>query len=244
MLVELFTGAQCPPCVAADIAFDAVGKAYKTSEVALLQYHLHIPGPDPLTNADSEARQNYYGRDIEGTPTLFLDGKPSDPLGGPPGGGKDSYQTLRKVLDDVLKKNGQASLTLNVRRTGDTVDLEAEVTDLAKSGDRVHLRFALVEEVVRYTGRNQQRLHHHVVRAFPGGTEGFALLDTSAKKKVSFRISEVRKTLVDYLDKSAKRQPFLDDERPLNLKNLKAIAFIQDDKSKEVYQAIQVDVGE
>jgi hypothetical protein len=244
VLVELFTGAQCPPCVAADIAFDAVGKAYKTREVALLQYHLHIPGPDPLTNADSEARQNYYDRAIEGTPTLFLDGKPSDPLGGGPDGSKESYDTLRKALDEVLKKNGQASLTLNVQRTGDQVDLEAEVTDLTKSGDRVRLRFALVEEVVRYPGRNQQRLHHHVVRAFPGGVEGFALLETTVKKKVSFRISEVKKTLADYLDKSAKRQPFLDDERPLNLKNLKAVAFIQDDKSKEVYQAIQVDVAE
>jgi hypothetical protein len=244
VLVELFTGAQCPPCVAADIAFDAVGKSYTSSEVALLQYHLHIPGPDPLTNADSEARQNFYGKTIEGTPTLFLDGKTSDPLGGGRDGGKESYDTLRKTLDEVLKKNGQASITLNVRRTGDKVDIEAEVTDLTKSGDRVRLRFALVEEVVRYPGRNQQRLHHHVVRAFPGGVEGFALLEAIAKKKVSFSLTELKKSLGDYLDKSAKRQPFLDDERPLNLKNLKVVAFIQDDKSKEVYQAIQVDVAE
>src|SRR5262249_39195134 len=49
VLVELFTGAQCPPCVAADLAFDAVGKSFKPSEAILLQYHLHIPRPDPLT---------------------------------------------------------------------------------------------------------------------------------------------------------------------------------------------------
>src|SRR5262249_62055129 len=29
VLVELFTGAQCPPCVAADLAFDALGKTYQ-----------------------------------------------------------------------------------------------------------------------------------------------------------------------------------------------------------------------
>src|SRR5262249_1397065 len=40
VLVELFTGAQCPPCVAADLAFDALGKTYKPTEVALLQYHV------------------------------------------------------------------------------------------------------------------------------------------------------------------------------------------------------------
>src|SRR5207247_1179085 len=33
VLVELFTGAQCPPCVAADLAFDALKKTFKPSEV-------------------------------------------------------------------------------------------------------------------------------------------------------------------------------------------------------------------
>src|SRR5262249_30169554 len=56
VLVELFTGAQCPPCVAADLAFDGLQKTYKPTEVVLLQYHLHIPRPDPLTNADTEER--------------------------------------------------------------------------------------------------------------------------------------------------------------------------------------------
>ena len=50
VLVELFTGAECPPCVAADLAFDALGKTYKPTDVVLLEYHLHIPGPDALTN--------------------------------------------------------------------------------------------------------------------------------------------------------------------------------------------------
>ena len=45
VLVELFTGTECPPCVAADMAFDALPKAFKSSEVVVLQYHLHIPRP-------------------------------------------------------------------------------------------------------------------------------------------------------------------------------------------------------
>ena len=49
VLVELFTGAQCPPCVAAEVAFEGLSKTYSTNEVVLLQYHLHIPGPDPMT---------------------------------------------------------------------------------------------------------------------------------------------------------------------------------------------------
>ena len=242
VLLELFTGAQCPPCVAADIAFDAALKTYKPSEVIALQYHLHIPGPDPLTNADSEARAEYYGKAIEGTPTAFLDGKATEPLGGGASGSKESYETLRKQLDGALKKQAGARLQLDVRRTGEQIDMEAEVADLEKSGDRVRLRFVLIEEVVRYPGHNRQRLHHHVVRAFPGGVKGFALLDASAKKKASVNLAELRKALTSYLDRAAKEQPFLDDERPMNLRHLKVVAFIQDDKSKEVLQAVQTDV--
>ncbi len=73
--MELFTGAQCPPCVAADVAFDALLQTYKPTEFIGLQYHLHIPGPDPLTNNDSEERQKYYGSAIRGTPSTFFNGK-------------------------------------------------------------------------------------------------------------------------------------------------------------------------
>ena len=73
-VVELFTGAQCPPCVSADVAFDAAVKTYKPKDVVLLEYHLHIPAPDPLTNADSEGRQKFYGSEIRGTPTAFVIG--------------------------------------------------------------------------------------------------------------------------------------------------------------------------
>ena len=75
-VLELFTGAQCPPCVAADVAFDALEKSYKHTDLILLQYHMHIPGPDPLTNPDTMleietagvARVDEHGITIEGAP--------------------------------------------------------------------------------------------------------------------------------------------------------------------------------
>ncbi len=244
VLLELFTGTQCPPCVAADIACDAVLKSYKTSEVVVLQYHLHIPGPDPLTNEDSEARQEYYDKAIEGTPTIFLDGKPTEGLGGPASDSEESYDTLRKQLDDLLKKNAGGSIKLDVQRTGDKIAAQAEVADLTKTGDRVRLRFALVEDVVRYPGPNGQRLHHHVVRSFLGSVKGYALLEATATKKVTGNLADVKKSLNDYLTRTAKDNPFPGDDWPLNLKRLKVVAFVQDDKSKEVLQAVQTDVPE
>lgn len=239
-LLELFTGAQCPPCVAADIAFDAVLKSYKANEVVALQYHLHIPGPDALTNSDSEARGEYYR--LEGTPSAYLDGKETEALGGGRSGGKESFDTLRKQVEGVLKKDAAARLTLDVKREGDTVTIGAEVADLGKTGDRVRLRFALAEEVVRYPARNGQRLHHHVVRALPGGVNGFALLEGTVKKKATVDLADLKKRLTAYLEKAARDQGFPDANRPLNLQRLKVVAFVQDDRSKEVLQAVQADV--
>ena len=66
VLGELFTGADCGPCLAADFAFDGLIEHYPDTELAVLEYHLHIPRPDPMTNAASLARKEYYG--VNSTP--------------------------------------------------------------------------------------------------------------------------------------------------------------------------------
>lgn len=243
-VVELFTGAQCPPCVSADIAFDAALSTYAPSDVVFLQYHLHIPGPDPLTNADSEGRQQFYGKDVRGTPTVFVNGKVTPPLGGFKQHGKERYEALRKIVDDALETDGQGSLKLNVRRQGDQIDVKADVADLKKTGDNVKLHFVLVEDVARYAGSNGQRLHHHVVRAFPGGVGGMALKDASSSQAVTVKLADLAKKLDSYLTTAGKTRPFRDDDRPLDLKHLKVVALIQDDDSKEILQAAQADVPE
>ncbi len=83
VLMEIFTGAECPPCVAADVGFDALLRRYRPTEFIGLQYHLHIPGPDPLTSTDSVARQGYYGTEVRGTPSTFFNGKSEAGGGGP-----------------------------------------------------------------------------------------------------------------------------------------------------------------
>src|SRR5262249_47000694 len=157
------------PCVAADIAFDAALKTYPTKDVVLVRYHVHLPPPDPLANADTEARMAFYGADvIKGVPTCFVDGKSTESLGGGRPRGKASHDTLRAAAAEALEAAAQAKLTLGVKRAGENVSIKADVADVAKPGARVKLRLLLVEEVARYPGRNQQRLHHHVVRAVVG----------------------------------------------------------------------------
>jgi hypothetical protein len=52
----------------------------------------------------------------------------------------------------------------------------------------------------------------------------------------------VRQQLEAYLTLNPARQPFPDDDLPLELQEFKAVAFVQDDATKEVLQAAQVDV--
>jgi hypothetical protein len=244
-LVELFTGAQCPPCVAADVAFDAALRTYKPSQAIFLQYHLHVPRPDPLTNADAERREKYYGDEIQGTPTAFVNGKAAKPMGGPKALSKSSYDALKEQTDEELEKDADGKIKLVLERKGDKINVKAEVSDLAKAGEKVRLRLVLVEDVVPYAGTNGQRLHHHVVRAFPGGTEGFALNRKKPNvQNLTVSLTEVGKGLNEYLDGAGKKQPFLDDDRPLDLKHLKIVAFVQDDETKEILQAAQTDVPE
>ncbi len=247
VVMELFTGAQCQPCVAADIAFDALERTYKPTDVILLEYHEHIPGPDALANADSVARMEYYVKDFPtkmgGVPTTVFDGKPQAGGGGPVQASKDKYDQYRKILDDQLEQASGARLTAKATRKGDTIDVQVQVADLAEAGEETKLRLALVEEVVHYVGSNGVRFHHHVVRDMPGGPEGLALKEKNGKQTVHIDLNEVRRKLTRYLqDYSINQQPFSTVQRPLELKDLHVVAFVQDDKTHKVLQGVQVDV--
>jgi hypothetical protein len=247
VVMELFTGAQCPPCVAADVAFDVLQKTYKPTDVVLIQYHLHIPGPDPLTNADAEARFDYYRKvfpdQMRGTPSTVFNGQPGAGGGGGLANARGKYDQYRKIITPLLETAAAARLTANVDRKGDELRFNLEVRDLANPGESKKLRLVLVEETVRYTGTNGLRLHHQVVRALPGGAAGTALPSKDSKHTFNVNLNELRERLNTYLDDyAANQRPFPHVQRPLDLKNLKLIAFVQDDENQEIVQAVQVDV--
>jgi hypothetical protein len=251
VLVELFTGAQCPPCVSADIAFDASLKAFEPRDVAFLQYHLHIPGPDPLTNDISESRQQYYREEVQGTPALILDGKGGPALGGRKNDAEDRFGKLKEAIEKNLEVDQEGAIKLDVQRDGSKITISASASDLKEAGDKVKLRIALVEEVARFQGGNGQRLHHNVVRTFAGGLAGFPLeKKEGATHKATVDVEELRKKLDGQLNIMAANliaqnrapQGFQWPDRPLKLAKLKVIAFVQDDDSKRILQAAQADV--
>jgi hypothetical protein len=241
VVMELFTGAQCPPCVAADVAFDGLEKSYKPSELILLQYHLHIPGPDPMTNADTEARAKYYS--INSTPSTRFNGKsPLQPGGGGMAQSEDMYGRYRKVINPILDETADTKLVVKAAKVGDKIDIKADVSGVKDPGEKKRLRFVLVEESIHYVGGNKLRFHHHVVRDLPGGVKGLALNEANSQHSVTVNLDDLRKKLVKYLDSFAETRPFPYTERPLDFKHLKVVALVQDDETKEILQVTQVDV--
>jgi hypothetical protein len=243
-LVELFTGAQCPPCVAADLAFDALGKGFKPTEVVRLEYHLHIPGPDPLTCPDGLARKDLYGEMIEGTPTFFVNGRRTVGGGGSRYEASDKYSDLAGLVAGTVEEAAKATVKVTAARKGNQVEIKADVSDLEQTGETVRLRLALVEAEVAYTGRNGISGYQNVVRSFPGGADGTPLKAKTATKTVMVDLDALRRELTAYLDKSAAENPFPSKARPLDLKKLSVVAFVQNDETGEVLQAAQVEAGE
>ncbi len=253
-VLELFTGAQCPPCVAADAAFDGLMKAYKPSELVLIQYHMHIPGPDPLTNPDTIARQEYYTDKFRqymgGVPSALIDGKPHvlwtgnprDGGGGPLANSENKFKQYKNIIDPILEEKTPIKLEGKAVRKGDKIAIKIDVAGIKQPGENIKLRLLLVEESIRYMGGNGVRFHHQVVRDMPGGFDGVALKDAKGGTTAEVDLAELRKKLIKYLDAFvAEEGPFSNPDRPLDLKHLRVIALVQDDSSREIMQALQLE---
>jgi hypothetical protein len=248
VLMELFTGAQCPPCVAADLAFEGLEKTYKPTDLILVQYHLHIPGPDPMTNPATEARWNYYRsafpNQMRGVPSALFNGKAEGSGGGTRTMAGNKYEQYRRIVDPVIDTSAEVAFKALAVRNGDKINISVEVSKVKEPGPDKKLRLLLTEEQIAYAGSNGIRFHHQVVRAMPGGPDGVAVTEEASKHTATVVLNDLRQELTSYLDKyAAEKRPFPSTKRPLDFKQLRLIAFVQDDKTHEILQSLQIDIG-
>jgi hypothetical protein len=245
-VMELFTGAQCPPCVAADVAFDALEMSYDPKDLVLIQYHMHIPGPDPLTNPASIARWDFYrdkfGQQIGGTPTTLFNGKPAAGGGGAMANAKGKFTQYAGLINPLLEEKSDIRIGGTVKAEGDKIKVAVDVEGVKEPGEKVRLHVLLVEETIKYTGSNGLRFHHQVVRDLPGGAEGTQITKDALKKDVLIDLADVKKGLTKYLEEYAAERPFPNADRPMDLKNLKVIALVQNHDTREILNAAQMDV--
>ena len=244
VLVEQFTTAQDGSCVAADAAFDAARKAYSPDEVVFLRYHVHVDVPDALANFGTLARREFYsGEIIETVPAALVDGQMTPTVVGPIPKAKANFDTLAKKIDAAREEGENATITLRATRAKGKVAIEAKITGLTDTGDKVRLRFAVVEEEVRYDGSSGRRIHANVVRGFLGDAGGVKLDKKDSTLTATLDTVALRKSLHAHLTEYGAKVDERISVRPMELRKLSVVVFIQHEDTKKVYQAARVEIG-
>jgi hypothetical protein len=245
VLCELFTGSSCPPCVGADIATGALEVSYPKTQVIVLRYHQHIPGPDPLTNADGEDRFSNYYRG-QGTPTVLLNGAPVNNVGGYLPNAPDIYRGLKTLIDQQLAETATAKVRVNARVLDGNLQIVADVPNLDQLKDDakdLRLRVIIAEDEVHFLARNGVRSHEMIVRHMVDGPGGIEPQDGKLELRKSIPLAELKSSLADYLKKFEENEGIDFPAKPLDLKRLHVIAFVQNDESHEILQSNSIAVS-
>jgi hypothetical protein len=169
VLAELFTGAHCRPCAAADLAYDGLTAHFRGGEVIVIEHHLPIPAPEPLVSPDSSRRGTE--RNVRATPTMLLDGREGPRGGGPVEKAGELFRALRAAAETRLAVPTPWKLDVEGRLRDGAVHVTARVDGPAS--EHLRLRLWLVERTVLLPGVSTIVFHRYVSRAEfePGGSE-------------------------------------------------------------------------
>jgi len=252
VLAELFTGAQCPPCAGVDEAFDKLSEYFSREALVIMEYHVHIPAPDPMTNPDSYSRYKYYGGNF-GTPTVIFDGKEKITGGGPKFLAANRFYTYKTSIARYLGQTPKFNIIGKAVRSGNEVKVDLSLKKRNTTNRNLALHIALLEKSIKYSGSNGVTNHIFVVRSIINGADGILLTMDKGNKKVteSFNTDEIQKSISKYLDDPTKDvswrrgtafKGWNQRTDKIDRNNLAVAAWIQDNDTKEVLQAFFADV--
>jgi|WetSurMetagenome_2_1015567.scaffolds.fasta_scaffold19308_2 hypothetical protein len=236
VLAEIFTGSECPPCVGADLGFDGLIESIPTKYLAVLEYHLPIPRPDPIMNPATKKRQEYYG--VASTPTVVIDGDKKLVGGGSRGMAEGKYKEYRKEIEARLGGAPAVALKAKASKAGDTVKVEASFD---KAVPNAEYYVVLVQGEEKYKGSNGIEFHKLVVR-------DIAVLDPAAPKPVVFDLAASEQATDAYLtdfEKTSTRFPnfkFPERHARIDRAKLGAVVFAQDKETKKVLNVVVAEV--
>ena len=240
VLLEMFTGSACGPCVSADLAFDAVMEHYPAGTIVPIAYHQHIPGPDPMVTAAGSARREYY-TPFAGVPTFNIDGGLGKLGGGARAGAPNVYKDYITKIDKALQTPATAALSVSATGEGDRVTVTANVTKLPADATDLRLHILLVERHLRFTGENGIRFHPMVVRASAGEKGAGIPISATGKTEQTFSLTAIREDITTSLLADIERRrkteapgstprEYAADGRPyvaIDTSQMSVVAFIQ-----------------
>jgi thiol-disulfide isomerase/thioredoxin len=236
VLAELFTGSECPPCVAADIGFDALIETFPEKYLAVLVYHLPIPRPDPMMNPATEARETYY--DVNSTPTVVIDGVKTGSGGGNRAMAEGKFAEYRAAIEPLLSSLPATMPSVRASLAGDKVNVTFDSGEAVPEADYI---LALVQAVQEHKGANGVVFHKMVVR-------DLLKVDPKGRKSASFDLAASEKAADAYLtdfERSYTRIPnfkWAVRRCAIARSGLKVVLFVQDGSSRQVLNAAVADV--
>ncbi len=250
VLAELFTGAECNPCAAADYAFDALSNYYPRKDLAILEYHVHIPGPDPLTNPQSFQRYKYYGGNF-GTPTVFFDGKEKVTGGGPKFLLKNRFNVYNLAITKMMKEIPELHITGSAVKNEKLINVKLDIKGKPLQDASLHL--ALAEKSIDYLGGNGVDKQIYVVRNLIGSRNEIAvnLKNNSENYNEVFDLNKIEQGLTNYLSDPTKDPSWRPNVRftgwraktdKIDSNNLAIVAWVQNNSTKEILQSYYIDV--
>lgn len=226
VLVELFTGAHCKPCAAADLAFEGLTHHFAGGEATCIQHHLHVPKPDPLTHHAALVRAEALA--VAGTPTLLLDGRIAVPMGGPQA---DAGKRFREAVAAIEKRLSEPTpWRLDISATLEARALKTHVTVSGPADASAKLRLFVCERSMIMPGASGIVFHRVVSRA-EMEADGVAIKTGAVPFQRSFlvRLADIDAANASHQDEveDASGAPFPLRAGPLDPGEIIVVAFLE-----------------
>ncbi len=237
VLAELFTGAHCKPCAAADLAFEGIDAHFRDAEVVVLQHHLPVPAVEPLVVPAAITRARALK--IRGTPSVVVDGfERVNRLGGQASKAAERFATLRMVLERRLESS--TPWRLGVDGTLDKGVVRMTATIEGPADRTVTLRAYVAERTMLFPGGNGIVLHRWVTRHdLSDGGVAVAATDGARTIERSVSLDDILDIVDEHLDGVEDRtnQPFAMRPDRVAERQLAVIAFLEDASGRVVQAA-------
>jgi tetratricopeptide (TPR) repeat protein len=237
VLAELFTGAENTASAASDFGFAGLIDTYPAQYLAILEYHVPIPRPDPMMNIATKVRQDYYG--ITGAPAAVIDGDVRLFGGGTRGQAEARFKQYKAAIDAHLGAGPDLNLSVRAVRSGDVINVEV---DIDKPTPVAEYFVALTQSEEIYKGASGIVLHKLIVR-------DLAKVRPPASKTAVFDLAALEKAADDYLTEAEKSDPqgprfkFAERHAKIDRQGLQIVVFAQNSATKKVLNAVVGDVS-
>jgi thiol-disulfide isomerase/thioredoxin len=234
VLAELFTGSECPPCLATDLAFDGLIEAFGAKYLAVLEYHVPIPRPDPLMSPASRKRLHEYG--LNSTPTPLFDGVKNESGGGNKSMAGEKFTEYSGIVAADLAEPPGVRLTVKASLQGDLVAVSFSAD---KTVADAHYDLVLVQKEETYRGANGVIFHKMVVK-------DLAVMTDEALKagKFVFSLAAVESATAQMLADFEKQNSYTFPVKKyaIDRTRLEVVFFVQDKASNKVLNAAVAEV--